>query len=92
MRLGADKVALNTAVIENPKLIFEKLVTDTSKYILASFPKKGGLLAFQRKIRYNLRQCPLYLYTKRDVQILAEKLTINDYKIIDSSKKLRSYY
>ena len=38
--------------ISNPLEILLKLKTDTNKYVLASFPKSGGILAFQRKIRY----------------------------------------
>ena len=50
--------------VEDIDPYFAKLKIDTSKIILGSFPKKNGFLAFQRKIRYNLRNCPLYLYDK----------------------------
>ena len=73
--------------IENPYFTFEKLRKDTSKYILASFPKKGGLLAFQRKIRYNLRQCPLYLYSKKDIENFLRKLNLKNFKIIDNTRE-----
>jgi predicted TPR repeat methyltransferase len=59
--------------IKNPEEIFLKLKKDISKELYMSFPKKGGLLAFQRKVRYNLRNCPLYLYTKKDLTQLLEK-------------------
>jgi predicted TPR repeat methyltransferase len=59
--------------IQNPEEIFLKLKKDVNKEFYMSFPKKGGLLAIQRKIRYNLRNCPLYLYSKEDLTKLLEK-------------------
>ena len=53
--------------IKHPVEIFEKLKKDVSKEVYMSFPKKGGFLAWQRKIRYNMRNCPLYLYSKEDL-------------------------
>ena len=50
--------------ISNPLDIFIKLKEDTNKFILASFPKSGGILAFQRKIRYNMRNCQLFYYSE----------------------------
>jgi len=59
--------------IKDPAEVFNKLKKDTSKEIYMSFPKKGGFLAIQRKIRYNLRNCPLYLYSKDDLVKLLRK-------------------
>ena len=54
--------------IEDPVPILKKLGTEVTGEFYASFPKSGGLLAWQRRIRYRLRRCPLWLYTKRDVE------------------------
>lgn len=54
--------------ISSPVEIFLKLQKDVTKEVYMSFPKKGGFLAMQRKIRYNLRNCPLYLYSIEDLQ------------------------
>jgi SAM-dependent methyltransferase len=62
--------------IKNPEELFMKLQKDVSKELYMSFPKKGGLLAFQRKIRYNLRKCPLYLYSKEDLKKILEKTSL----------------
>jgi len=60
--------------IEKPEIVLEKAIRETNKEIYASFPKDGGFLAAQRKVRYNLRNCPLWLYTKNDVETLLKKV------------------
>lgn len=64
--------------------MLKKLQNDVSKEIYGSFPKAGGFLTWQRKVRYNMRNCPLYFYSKKSlVDILDEaglqgKYTIKD--------------
>ena len=70
--------------IEDPVKLLKKLNTEVSKIICLSFPKSKGLLAWQRKIRYRLRNCPLYLYTKTEIETfmfksgMAGKYSIKD--------------
>ena len=59
--------------IKSPEAVFEKLEKDITKELLMSFPKSGGLLAWQRKIRYKVRNCPLYYYSKSDLENLLTK-------------------
>ena len=54
--------------IEDPLPVLKKLATEVTGEFYASFPKSGGLLAWQRRIRYRLRRCPLWLYSKREVE------------------------
>lgn len=70
--------------IENPVPILKKLATEVMGEFYASFPKSGGFLAWQRHIRYRLRRCPLWLYSKRDVEdaLIASGFT-GCYKIRD---------
>ena len=56
--------------IDNPDFVLEKLKSEISKIICASFPKSSGFLAWQRKIRYRLKKCPLHLYTLAEVKDL----------------------
>ncbi|MCS6824408.1 MAG: methyltransferase domain-containing protein [Cytophagaceae bacterium] len=60
--------------IKEPVKIFEKLKKDVSKEIYMSFPKAGGILAWQRKVRYNMRNCPLYLYKKSNLISMLEEV------------------
>ena len=69
--------------ISNPEELFSKLMKDTSKYILASFPKPCGILGWQRKIRYNMRNCQLFYYTKESLQEFMRVSDIINYEIQD---------
>ena len=73
--------------ISNPEELFSKLMKDTSKYILASFPKPGGILGWQRKIRYNMRNCQLFYYTKESLQELMRASDIINYEIQDNHRE-----
>jgi 2-polyprenyl-3-methyl-5-hydroxy-6-metoxy-1,4-benzoquinol methylase len=59
--------------IKNPGDVLAKLNKDIRKEVLMSFPKSGGILAWQRKIRYKMRNCPLYYYSKADLVKLFEQ-------------------
>ena len=73
--------------ISNPDDLFVKLKKDTSKYILASFPKRGGFLAWQRKIRYNRRNCQLFYYSKNNIVSLMANAGIKKYEIQDNDRE-----
>ena len=72
--------------IEKPEIVLEKTLNDSSKNILASFPKKGGLLYIQRKIRYWLRNCPLYFYSEKRLHAILKTLG-KEYSIIDNDRE-----
>ena len=72
---------------KNPELIFKKLKKDSNKYILASFPKKYEIFSLQRLIRYKLRNCPLYFYTKNSIRTILKNSQILDYTIIDNHRE-----
>ncbi|MFH0979556.1 MAG: class I SAM-dependent methyltransferase [Candidatus Roizmanbacteria bacterium] len=55
--------------IENQKEFIDNVLKVTKTTAFFSFPKDGGLLALQRKIRYKLK-CPLFLYTNNQVNNL----------------------
>ncbi|MCO6501331.1 MAG: methyltransferase domain-containing protein [Vicingus serpentipes] len=70
--------------IKNPEDVLEKLKKDITKEVYASFPQSGGLLIWQRKIRYKMRNCPLYLYSLKDLQELMKKVGLEGkYEVID---------
>lgn len=59
--------------IKTPLEVLKKLQRDTTKEVYMSFPKSGGFLAWQRKVRYKARNCPLYYYSKKDIENLLSK-------------------
>ncbi len=65
---------------ENPILILEKAIKIASNKIFISFPKNGGILALQRKIRYKNR-CYLKLYSEDEIKKLLSELGIFSYEI-----------
>ena len=69
--------------IENPINLIEKILDSGSKKFLGSFPKKSHPLTFQRKIRYKLRNCPLYFYDLKDLNGFKDTLKIKELKITD---------
>jgi len=70
--------------IKEPVGLIRKLQQDTTKEIYMSFPRRGGLLTWQRKVRYNMRHCPLYFYSKRSlINILDEVGLKGRYEIRD---------
>lgn len=56
--------------IKTPLDVFKKLESEVTKELLMSFPKSGGFLGWQRKVRYKMRNCPLYYYSKNDLETL----------------------
>lgn len=73
--------------ISTPEDIFLKLKKDTSKYILASFPKPGGFLGWQRKVRYNMRNCQLFYYSKESLEKLMSSSGITNYELQDNDRE-----
>lgn len=64
--------------IKTPLEVFKKLETEITKELLMSFPKSDGFLGWQRKVRYNMRNCPLYYYSKNDLKTLFSKTGWSD--------------
>jgi hypothetical protein len=56
--------------IADPLPTLEKLDREIEREVYASFPKAGGPLAWQRSVRYRLRNCPLFLYHRSAVDTL----------------------
>ena len=57
----------------DPRKIIEKVLSATKAKAFFSFPADGGILAWQRKLRYKNR-CPLYLYTLPQLKQLFSRL------------------
>jgi 2-polyprenyl-3-methyl-5-hydroxy-6-metoxy-1,4-benzoquinol methylase len=72
--------------IKKPEIVFKKLKKEC-KIFLCSFPKLYHWLTPQRKIRYVLRNCPLYFYTKNKIKINLKIAGIKKYKILDNGRE-----
>ena len=70
--------------IENPAPVLKKMVSISNHEVYASFPKAKGILALQRRVRYKLRSCPLWLYSeKRLLAILKQSGASGKYELVD---------
>jgi 2-polyprenyl-3-methyl-5-hydroxy-6-metoxy-1,4-benzoquinol methylase len=65
---------------EHPELVIRKAVDITNLKVMISFPAEGGILAFQRKLRYRNR-CYLRLYHRQDIEEVMQQLKLNSYSI-----------
>lgn len=72
--------------VSDVNLVFNKLKKTTNKMFMGSFPKDNGFLALQRKIRYKIRKCPLYLYNKNELDLLL-KNHFNNFDILDNDRE-----
>ena len=70
--------------LELPDIFLKKMVSCARKKVLFSAPIKGGLRAFQRSLRYRLKNCPLYFYSRSQLDGLMLVHTTS-FKIIDVS-------
>jgi 2-polyprenyl-3-methyl-5-hydroxy-6-metoxy-1,4-benzoquinol methylase len=64
----------------DPKKTVEKVLSLTKSKAFFSFPAEGGLLAWQRKLRYKQR-CPLFLYTEAQIRQLFSGLRAEQVRI-----------
>jgi 2-polyprenyl-3-methyl-5-hydroxy-6-metoxy-1,4-benzoquinol methylase len=55
--------------IREPETAIRKAMQLANAKVLFSFPAAGGILAWQRKIRYRTK-CPLFLYTEKQIHNL----------------------
>lgn len=68
--------------IEDAQAFLEKLASVVQRKAVLSFPVAESTLAFQRKLRYRLRGCPLFFYRRKELERLLQaspfpKSTIN---------------
>ena len=62
--------------IKEPEEVIRRVLHLTTRRAFFSFPVDGGILAWQRKLRYKKR-CELYMYTHRQLEQLFNDLTNN---------------
>lgn len=76
--------------VSDPTSVIKKLLSEVNKEIYISFPDDRGLLAWQRKVRYARRNCPLYLYNEESIsRYLEEAGCLKDSTI---TKTNRNYF
>ena len=74
--------------IKEPKRIVERVLSITKSKAFFSFPADGGILAWQRKLRYK-RRCDLFMYS---IEELRELFADMNYKSIESERIGRDFF
>ena len=64
----------------DPRAVIDKVLSLTTSKAFFSFPVAGGILGWQRKLRYRSR-CELYLYTRSRLDELFEQAPCSRYEI-----------
>jgi len=76
--------------IQDPVTFLKKLLLDIDKEIYISISDNKGLLAWQRRLRYKIRKCPLYLYSRNQLEDCLKKADCYDLAEIEDLE--RGYY
>jgi 2-polyprenyl-3-methyl-5-hydroxy-6-metoxy-1,4-benzoquinol methylase len=69
----------------DPRKVVEKVISLTSSRAFFSFPVDGGLLAWQRKLRYKSR-CELFMYDEAAVRRVVAGLNYRALRIEEASR------
>jgi 2-polyprenyl-3-methyl-5-hydroxy-6-metoxy-1,4-benzoquinol methylase len=69
--------------IKEPSDFIMKMCNFTEGKVIFSIPVKFHWLTLQRILRYKIRNCPLWFYSKSDICTLMEKCCIRNYTIHD---------
>jgi len=72
--------------IKDANLIISKLKKDCN-FFCASFPKAKHWLTIQRKIRYAMRNCPLFFYEDSQIREILKKNDINNFEIVEHDRE-----
>jgi 2-polyprenyl-3-methyl-5-hydroxy-6-metoxy-1,4-benzoquinol methylase len=74
--------------VEEPEKVLERVLSITRSKAFFSFPADGGILAWQRKLRYKKR-CNLFMY---EIEKLYKVFTGVSYKKIEFEKIARDFF
>jgi len=68
--------------LDLPDIFLKKMVSCAQQKVLFSVPGKGGFRAFQRSLRYRYKNCPLFFYSRSQLEGLM-MMHATSFKIID---------
>jgi ubiquinone/menaquinone biosynthesis C-methylase UbiE len=66
----------------DPRLWLRKLITLVKRKVIVSFPEVSLVRAPLRKLRYALRNCPVYFYTRKQLQQLCTDTGLGAHRVI----------
>lgn len=60
-----------------PREFLKRMADVSQDRVIVTFPRAGTVRASIRKIRLGLKNCPVYFYTSRDIESMAEACGLN---------------
>ena len=73
--------------IEDSESMLKKLKTDVKYMVLGSFPRSDNFLNKIRKIKYFFKNCPLYLYSREELEKMFRSVGIDNYSIKETDRE-----
>ena len=67
--------------------MLKKLKTDVKYMVLGSFPRSDNFLNKIRKIKYFFKNCPLYLYSRKELEKMFRSVGIDNYSIKETDRE-----
>ncbi|MFQ6039682.1 MAG: class I SAM-dependent methyltransferase [Candidatus Poribacteria bacterium] len=67
--------------IDDPVAFIRKMREITLEKLILTFPSKSTYRMLMRKIRYKLKNCPLYLYNQKEVEKALAEVGLADFSI-----------
>ena len=68
--------------VKDPGPFLRRMAALTRGKVIGSFPGDAPVRSLQRRIRYNLRGCPLYFYSREKLERTCEQAGLTDYRIV----------
>ncbi len=74
--------------LAKPQSFLRRMVELTQRKVIASFPKPSLVRAPLRKVRYALRNCPVYFYTPNRLVDICKDIGLSNYRILNYTSGL----
>ncbi len=68
--------------LAEPEKMLARMMELSSGKVVGSFPGVSAVRAPLRKVRYALRGCPVYFYTRKELEALCARCGLQDYSIL----------
>jgi SAM-dependent methyltransferase len=68
--------------IDDPRRALARMVEFANDKVIASFPGWSPIRAPLRKARYSIRNCPVYFYSRRQLEQLCEAVGLREYRLL----------
>ena len=68
--------------VSDPVRLLRRMMDLSTRKVLGSFPAPSLVRAPLRKLRYSLKNCPVYFYNRRHIEQVCREAGLTDYQIL----------